>query len=191
MNLKQWCEDNWYYLKTEIDFAYRRHWDWVPTVTELLKLIWDPWFEFVMNRYEDKVKEAANIWTQVHSDAEQFFNAKSWVTTMNKNFMMFHSLYDVEVLKQEETIYKDWIRWSIDLIWHIRMQWIYNIDYKNTAKHSLKYCLQLWWYEYLNWNPWVLVYGKWKLRVEFVPDYYLDLFIELKDYFFTLLEWTK
>lgn len=187
MNIKDWCKDNWYYLKDKIDFEWDRYWDWIPSITSILQLIWDPWFEFVMKKYGDKVKESAIKWTKEHSNAEQFFNPKSWVTNINKNFMMFHVLYNVNVIETEKTIYKDWIRWTIDLIWEIKWKWIYNIDYKNTNKHSLKYCLQLWWYKFLNWNPWVLVYWKWKLNVKFVEDFYKDLFIELKNYFFYLL----
>ena len=106
--------------------------------------------------------------------------------------MLFHTFYCTEVISQEQTFYKEWVRWTIDNISYCvnypYWQWIRNIDYKNTNKHSEKYCLQLWWYKWLNGNDGILVYGKWKLKVVEVPDYYLDLFVELKDYFFTLLK---
>lgn len=189
LKLKQWCKDNWYYLKNEIDFKWWRYWDWNVSVTELLKLIWDPKFDFVMFKYKNKVDEAAKIWTQVHSDADHFFNAKSGITKMNKNFMIFHTLYNVEVIKREETLYKDWVRWTIDLIGKINYDWvngIFNIDYKNSDTHSPKYLLQLAWYKWLNWNNWILVYWKTKLRVVHYNWELDDIWLELKDYFFKL-----
>lgn len=48
----------------------------------------------------------------------------------------------------------------------------------------LEICLT---YKRLNGNDWILVYGKWKLKVIEVEDFYKDLFIELKDYFIWLL----
>jgi hypothetical protein len=192
MNLQQWCESNWYYLKDRIDFKYGRHWDGLPTVTEILQLIWDPWFQYVMNNYEDKVKEAADKWTAVHKQAEQFFIAKSWVTEMNLNFTKFHTLYNITILKQEKTYYRDCIRWTVDLVWECTSyDWMYenqilNIDYKNSNKHSPKYLLQMAWYKYLNWNNWILVYGKWKLKVFHYNWELDDIWIELVNLFFKL-----
>lgn len=202
MNLLEWCESNWYYLKDKIDFNYWRYLDWFVSVTEVLKLIWDPWFEYVMKYNEDKVKEAAVKWTEVHKQAEDFFTPKSWVIDVNQNFMKFHTLYDVKILKQEETYYKyvwevkwiHWIRWSVDCIGEVMYDnpftkpsyYITNIDYKNSEKHSPKYLLQLAWYKWLNWNNWILVYGKWKLKIVHY-DWELDnIWIELVDLFFKL-----
>lgn len=189
MNLNKWCEANWYYLKDKIDFTYLRYWDWFVSVTEILKLIWDPWFEYVMKHNEDKVKEAASKWTEVHKQAEDFFTPKSWVIDVNQNFMKFHTLYDVTILKQEETYYKYGVRWSIDCIGKVNYDWltqILNIDYKNSQKHSPKYWLQLAWYKWLNWNNWVLVYGKWKLKVIHYNWELDNIWIELVDLFFKL-----
>lgn len=190
MKLKKWCENNWYYLKDKIDFEWWRHWDWIVTVTELLKLIWDPWFDFVINKYKDKIIDSAKMWTKAHFDAEQFFNPKSGITKINNNFMIFHTLYNIEIIDKEKTLYKDNIRWTIDLIWKTNYYWttqIFNIDYKNSMKHSNKYLMQLAWYKYLNWNNWILVYGKWKLKVINYNWELDELFIELKNYFFDLL----
>lgn len=189
MDLKQWCNDNWYYLKDKIDFTYWRYWDWFVSVTEILKLIWDPWFEYVMKYNEDKVKKAASKWTEVHKQAEDFFTPKSWVIDVNQNFMKFHTLYNVTILKQEETYYRDGVRWSIDCIGKVNYDWltqILNIDYKNSEKHSLKYLLQLAWYKWLNWNNWVLVYGKWKLKVIHYNGELDSIWLELVDLFFKL-----
>ena len=189
MDLKQWCDSNWFYLKDKIDFTYWRYWDWYVSVTEILKLIWDPWFEYVMKYNEDKVKEAAIKWTEVHKQAEDFFTPKSWVIDVNQNFMKFHTLYDVTVLKQEETYYKEGVRWSIDCIGKVNYDWltqILNIDYKNSEKHSLKYLLQLAWYKWLNWNNWVLVYGKWKLKVVHYNGELDSIWLELVDLFFKI-----
>jgi len=207
MNLQQWCESNWYYLKDRIDFKWWRHLDGLPTITEILQLIWDPWFQYVMNNYEDKVKEAAEIWTAVHKQTEQFFIPKSWVTEMNLNFTKFHVLYNVTILKQEETYYRDSIRWTVDLVWQVTIEeWkldhngyldtrdkriVCNIDYKNSNKHSPKYLLQLAWYKWLNWNNWILVYGKWKLKVVHY-DWDLDwIWLELLYYFNNLKLWLQ
>lgn len=187
MNLKEWCDKNWYYLKDTIDYEWDRYWDGNVSITSILKLIVDPTFEFVMNKYKDQVEEAANEWTRIHKQAEDFHTKWSWVNEINKNFMLFHTLYWIESIWQELTFYKEWVRWTVDAVWS-NIEWkLFNIDYKNTNKHSEKYCLQLWWYKWLNGNDGMLVYGKWKLKVIEVPDYYLDLFVELKDLFFTLL----
>jgi hypothetical protein len=194
MDLKQWCDNNWYYLKDKIDFTYWRYWDWYVSVTEILKLIWDPWFEYVMKYNEDKVKEAAIKWTEVHKQAEDFFTPKSWVIDVNQNFMKFHTLYDVTILKQEETYYRDSVRWTIDCVGKVMYEnpytipsyYITNIDYKNSAKHSPKYLLQLAWYKWLNWNVWILVYWKWKLKVIEYTSELDNIWIELVDLFFKL-----
>lgn len=191
MNLKEWCDSNWYYLKDKIDFDIDRYWDWCISVTTILKLIVDPKFEYVMQNNKEAIEKACINWTAVHKEAEDFFTKWSWVDTINKNFMMFHTLYSIEVIKQEETFYKEWVRWTVDVIWMKDDPFwkpiYYNIDYKNSSKHSPKYCLQMWGYKWLNWNDWILVYGKWKLSVIEVQSFYEELFIELKDYFFTLL----
>jgi hypothetical protein len=190
MNLKQWCWNNWYTLKYDIDFEIDRYWDWNVSITTLLKILYDSSFEYVLRNHKEAVDKACKEWTRIHKQAEDFYTKWSWVNQINKNFMMFHSLYNTEVIWQEQTFINDWVRWTIDVICSIDGK-EYNIDYKNTNIHSAKYCLQLWWYKYLNGNNWILVYGKWKLKVVEVEDYYLDLFIELKQYFFNLLNKKK
>ena len=198
MNLKEWCETNRFYLKDKIDFEVDRYWDWNISITTILKLIWDPWFDFVMDNYWEQVKKAASKWTEVHKEAEDFFVKWSWVKTMNLNFTKFHTLYNVKVISNETTymkLYNDFIiRWSVDCTWECMYDnpftspsyFIRNIDYKNSDKHSPKYLMQLAWYKWLNWNNWVLVYWKGKLKVvEY--NWELDsIWEELVDYFLTL-----
>lgn len=201
--LKQWCSWNWFYLKDAIDYDWDRYKDWFVSITSILKLIVDPKFEYVLQNNKEAVEQACINWTAVHKEAEDFFTKWSWVDTINKNFMMFHTLYNIESIAQEQTFYKEWVRWTIDAIWRKETEvskldhnWYldsknvytnFNIDYKNSIKHSPKYCLQMWWYKWLNWNDWILVYGKWKLNVIEVQSFYEELFIELKDYFFKIL----
>ena len=190
-NLIEFCNKNWYTLKDKIDFNIDRYWDWNTSITTILKLIIVPWFDLILRKYPDQIKAAADKWTEVHSEAENFFIPKSGVTTMNPNFMKFHTLYNVKVTKQEERYIKDSISWKIDVEWEIEYWdsiWERNIDYKNALKHSEKYCVQLAWYKYLNWKPWILVYGKWKLQVIEVWSEYDIIFEELLNYFFNLLK---
>lgn len=190
MNLKTFCELNWFKLKEKIDYNWDRYWNWTVSVTSILKLIEDPKFDAILSMYPERVQARADKWTEEHSKAELFFKPKSWVTEMNPNFMKFHTLFWIEPLKHEERVEKDNVSWTIDLIWRITMwinKWTYNIDYKNSDKHSIKYELQLMWYKWLNWNDWVLVYWKWKLKVIYPNPELYDIWIQLKDYFFKLL----
>ena len=56
MNLKEWCDKNWYYLKDKIDYNWDRYSDGNVSITSILKLIVDSIFDFVMNKYKDKVE---------------------------------------------------------------------------------------------------------------------------------------
>lgn len=194
MNLKQWCESNWFILKDKIDFEVDRYWDWLISITTLLKIIRDPVFEIVLDKYWEQCKQAAKEWTKVHKEAEDFFQAWSWVTTMNPNLIKFHSLYNVKPIYHEKLFIVWKIRWSVDLVWEIdywEYKWTYNIDYKNSKVHSPKYLMQLAWYKWLNWFNWILVYWKDKLKVVHYNWELDEIWQELVDYFLTLLEWNK
>lgn len=196
MNLKEFCNINWYILKDKIDYNWDRYGNWIVSVTSILKLIIDPKFEIVMNMYWDKVIEAANKWTLTHWIAESYFNwdlintdEDTWIK-LNPNISKFHSLFIKQIIRTESRYEKDWVSWTIDLEALVDIRWnIYeaNNDYKNSKVKSEKYKLQLWWYEWLNWKPWVLVYLWWKLELVQVESFYKDIFIELKDLFFKLL----
>lgn len=193
MKLYKWIEDNWYKLKDSLDWIdLNRYGDWTISVTTVLQLIYDPKFDYVFRNNKEAVDIAAKKWTEEHYKAEKFFDANSWVTEMNPNFMKFISLYNVTPLKREETVYREynWImfRWTIDCIWDIDYplyKWIRNIDRKNSNTESPKYHLQLNWYKWFNWYEWILVYGKDKLKVVHIEDY-SEVWQELVDYFITL-----
>lgn len=197
MNLKEFINKNWYILKDRIDFVWDRYWDNTPSVTTILKLIEDPWFNFVMERYKDQVEESAAKWTIVHDAAENFYRWNFIFTDneedaikLNPNVSKFHSLFVKEILWMETRYEKDWVSWRIDLEALVDIRWyeyIANIDYKNAKVKSEKYKVQCGWYEWLNWNPWVLAYVNWKLELVQVESFYKDIFVELKDYFFYLL----
>ena len=197
MNLNEFIENNWYYLKTSIDWEWDRYWNNIPSVTTILKLIWDPWFDFIMSKYWNQVEAAALKWTWVHDTAENFYRWNLVATddieeaiTLNPNISKFHSLFVKEILWMETRYEKDWVSWKIDLEALVNIRWseyIANIDYKNAKAKSEKYKVQCGWYEYLNWKPWILVYVNWKLEIVQVESFYKDIFVELKDYFLTLL----
>lgn len=197
MNLHDFCRINWYILKTKIDWNWDRYNDWHPSVTTILKLIEDPWFNFVMERYKDQVEQSAARWTIVHDAAENFFNWNLVLTDstediikLNPNVSKFHSLFVKEILWMETRYEKDWVSGRIDLEALVNIRWneyIANIDYKNAKVKSEKYKVQCGWYEWLNWKPWVLAYVNWKLELVQVESFYKDIFVELKDYFFYLL----
>jgi hypothetical protein len=192
MNLQEFIEKNWYYLKTKIDWDWdARYWDWIPSVTTLLWLIWDEWFDYVKNHHADKLDISAKNWTAVHNEAENFFKKNSWVINVNKNILKFHSIYVDEIISTEKKYFKWWIQWTVDLVAEInyhKYNWIYCNDYKFAKVKSEKYKLQLWLYEYLTWYPWLIIYAKNKLEVVWVENFYMDIWLELKDYFFKLLK---
>ena len=197
MNLNDFCYKYNYKLKDKIDFEVDRYWDWMISVTTILQLLYDPKFDYVLRNNKEAVDIAAKKWTEEHYKAEKFFDANSWVTDMNPMFMKFISLYNVTPLKREETVYREykWIkfRWTIDCIGDIDYplyKWIYNIDWKNSKTESSKYHLQLSGYKWFNWNEWILVYGKDKLKVVHTEDY-SEVWQELVDYFITLYLWKQ
>jgi len=204
LNLKEFCEKNWYYLKTSIDWDWNaRYGDWIPSVTTILKLIWDKWFEFVLDRYKDEVEIAANKWTLVHNNAESYFkgdlrndidfNDKDKAhLKLNPFISKFHSLFVKEIKNQETRYVKHWVSGTIDLEAIINYRWKIedlNSDYKNAKMKSEKYKVQLGWYKTLNGKNWLIVYV-WnnKLELVYVDPIYEKIFIELREYFFKLLK---
>jgi hypothetical protein len=192
LKLKDWCEQNWFYLKDKIDWDWdARYENWIPSVTSILGLIWDAWFDYVKKFHTKALNDAASKWTFVHDEAEHYFKKNSWVVKVNKNILKFHSLYVDDIISTEKRYMRWWVSWTIDLIAKIdyhRFHWIFSTDYKNSNLKSLKYKVQLWWYKYLTGYPGLIVYAKTKLEVVEVEDIYEDLFIELKDLFFKLLK---
>lgn len=201
MNLQEFCDKNWYILKDKINYDWDRYSNWTVSVTSILKLLHDPKFEFVMQKYEDKVLEACDRWTLVHNTAEAYFNWNLVPTDdiencvkLNPNVSKFHSLFVKEITWTETRYEKEWVSWTIDLEAILDIRWkTYeaNADYKNAKSKSEKYKLQMWWYKWLNWKPWVLVYVWKKLELIEVSDIYTEIFIELKDYFLTLKNWQQ
>lgn len=188
MNLKEFCEKNWYELATTIPENWDRYQDKTPSVTTILSLLIDRWFEYVKKNYKDALEQAVKKWTKMHNDAETFFN--TW-WEINKHILKFHILYDVEIIWQEQN-YKTDYQWTIDLIADVtykEKRIRLNVDYKSSLNRSEKYRLQLAWYKCLNGNDWALLYiGKDKYIFDvFNTEEYVPAFLELKDYFFKLL----
>lgn len=188
MNLKEFCEKNWYILSDTLPKNLYRYWDDKISITTIISILKDPSLEYVIKYHQDKIDEACVEWIRIHKQAEEFFRKWSWVSEININFMSWLILKGLDIVKTESSYYKEWIRWTIDAVWYsIKDKKFYNIDYKNTNKHSEKYCLQLWGYKWLNWFDWVLLYWKWKLNIIEAWEEYEKIFIELKDYFFNLI----
>lgn len=186
MNLQQFCDKYKYKLRTSLPKWWDRYWNWVPSVTTILSLLQDEWFNKVLQYNAEAVDNAVQEWLQTHKDAELFFQPLSWVSKTHPNVMKFHVLYNVNVIWTEITYKKD-ISWCVDLVCEIDGK-LYNVDYKHAKYHSAKYLLQLMGYKYLNWNDWMLVFTKWKLKIINWDNSYYDIFIELKDYFLNLLK---
>jgi len=188
MNLQEFCIKNWYTLLDYIPEGWNRYWDGIPSVTTVLSLLYDRGFEFVKRNYADAVKQAATRGTAIHSEAESFFD--NW-GKINHQILKFHTLYNVDILSKEEKIIKD-VQWTIDLTGILQISWhefLKNVDYKSSKKRSEKYRLQMGWYKYLNGNDGVILYlddKKFFLDI-FDTSEYLPVFVELKDYFLTLL----
>lgn len=190
MNLKQFCEQNWFYLKDRIDWEWDRYWDGIPSVTTILTLIVDPVFEYIKRNNSEQIDEAAKRWKRVHANAEK--HSIEWNMDVDNSIVEFHTIFDITTIHVEKKYEKD-IQWTIDLVWYVwwRQKGIHNIDYKSSVKNkNKKYKLQLTWYKYLNWYNWLLAYVEWKkLKHEFVDcDEYMEAFLELKDLFFKLLK---
>lgn len=185
MDLKKFAESNGYEIKDSIDWEWDRYGDWLVSVTTILNLLRDPWFEFVKRNNPEALDKACARWKEIHSWAESFFN---WdVASIDKRILKWHVLYGVETLRQEMTYEKQWVRWTIDLEWLVNWT-LRNVDYKSSNNQSMKYHLQLAGYYWLNGNPWSLVYLS-KNSFEYVEvdvEKYLPVFLELKELFFTL-----
>ena len=185
MTLKEWLDNNWLKLKDKIDWEWDRYWDWQVSVTTILQIIEDPWFEYVKRNHAEAVEAACERWKAIHSWAEDFFSAKAMA--VDKRILKFHVLHDVRVTWMEKTYFKEWVRWSVDLEAYV--DWLEkNVDYKSSAKKNPKYHLQITWYYWLNWKGWGILY-LWKsyeyVEVDVVE--LLPVFLELKEYFFCLL----
>lgn len=185
MDLKEFAESNGYEIKDSIDWEWDRYGDWLVSVTTILNLLRDPWFEFVKRNNPEALDRACARWKEIHSWAESFFN---WdAPSIDKRILKWHVLYGVETLRQEMTYEKQWVRWTIDLEWLVNWT-LRNVDYKSSNNQSMKYHLQLAGYYWLNGNPWSLVYLS-KDSFEYVEvdvEKYLPVFLELKELFFTL-----
>ena len=193
--IKQFASENKLNLLDRLPNQWDRYGDWIGSVTALLKLFQEPWFEYVKRNYADEVAVACQRWTDIHKWAEDFF---AWnftsldEPTIHKQIMKFHVLYDFKIHSQEQRVFKD-ISWWIDVIGNSPLlSWgvLVNVDYKTNIKQNIKYKIQMWGYNYLNWNPGYILYmndKKFEL-VEVEMDIYLPLFLELKEYFFYLLK---
>lgn len=187
--LKQFASENKMNLLDRLPSWWNRYGDWIGSVTALLKLFQEPWFEYVKRNYADEVAVACKRGTDIHQWAENFF---SWVSdNIHKQIIKFHVLYDFKIHAQEQRVFKD-ISWGIDVIGSsplLSNGVLVNVDYKTNIKQNIKYKIQMWGYAYLNWNPGYILYmndKKFEL-VEVEMDIYLPLFLELKEYFFYLL----
>jgi len=193
--IKAWATANWYVLKDRIDWDWDRYKDGTPSVTTILQLLLEPSFEYVKRRYASEVQQACDRGTKIHLDAEYFFNGDS--EQIHKQIMKFHVLYNVTIKDKEIHWHncRHWFQWTIDLVceldhlfyWESRR--VMNIDYKSSMKESKKYFLQICWYKELNWNDWAILYlSDKKFKLVFVPPEYMELWIELRRYFFSLLK---
>ena len=188
MTLQEFCQKNWYTLLDYIPSWWDRYWDWIPSVTTILSLLYDRWFEYVKRNHADAVKDAADRWTDIHSKADKFFD-EWW--EINHQILKFHTLHRVVVHHKELKIIKD-VQWTIDLVWDVESyDWVrtMNVDYKSSKNKSEKYKVQLGGYQYLNWLPGGLLYlDKKKFIFDRVDtEVYMPIFVELKNYFLTLL----
>lgn len=192
--LREFCWVN--KLKLWDELNYWRYWDWLISVTEMLSILVDPWFEFIKKNHSDKLKKACDKWTMIHEAIE--LDAKldmRWAK--NKEQQMVHDymktykswkiIHMIDIEHKEKTYVKDWIRWTIDAIsdwWHI-------IDYKTSRRKNNKYMLQIAAYCWLSWlESWSILYmnEEWfdYIEVENI-EYYIDIFKELIDYSKTIL----
>ena len=189
--LKQFASENKMNLLDRLPESWDRYGDWIGSVTALLKLFQEPWFEYVKRNYADEVAIACKRGTDIHQWAEDFFSWES--DEIHKQILKFHVLYDFKIAAQEQRIFKD-ISWWIDVIGSSPLLCngvLVNVDYKTNIKQNVKYKIQMWWYNYLNWNPGFILYMSDKKfdLVEVDMNIYLPLFLELKEYFFYLLNY--
>ena len=191
--LKQFASENKMNLLDSIPRDWDRYWDGIWSVTALLKLLQEPGFEYVKRNYADEVAEACKRWTDIHQWAEDFF---SWMSEdIHKQILKFHVLYDFKIAAQEQRVFKD-ISWWIDVIGSSPLlSWgvLVNVDYKTNIKENIKYKLQMCWYKYLNGYDWYILYTSDKKfnLVEVEMDIYMPIFLELKEYFFYLLNFQE
>lgn len=187
MNLQEFCTKNWYTLLDYIPLNWNRYGDWIPSVTTILSLLYDKGFEFVKRNHAEAVAQACIRGTDIHDKAESFFD-NGW--EINHQILKFHVLYNIHIVWKEVKVVKD-IQGTIDLIALMLDDDVpKNFDYKSSKNKSAKYRLQLAGYKYLNGLDGALLYLDKKKFIldQFDTDEYLPAFIELKDYFLTLLQ---
>lgn len=195
--LINFCEKNRFDLWETL--IHGRYGDWSISVTELLSIIVDPWFEFVKANHPQKLKEACDRGTEIHSMLENSDTVEI-ISTPSKKESAYYKYYKrflewkilswVEILEKEKTFIKDWIRWTIDAITDL---WV--VDYKSSRRKNIKYFLQVAGYCWLSDNDkWYILYmnEKW-FDFDEVEDleYYKKIFLELLEYSKTILNYNK
>jgi len=179
--LKEFCERYGYELSDQL--KYWRYWDDMITVTELLSLIIDPWFEFVKTNLPDKLKKACDRWTRVHKMFETWIVPDDNILhAYNKQYKQWLLLHDISISDKEKTYYKDNIRWTIDAV----LEDGTIVDYKSSMFSNIKYNIQIWWYAYISGlSKWSILYINNK-EYDYVDiediEYYKNLFKWLIEY---------
>jgi len=196
-NLNKFCEKNW--LRLASSFSYWRYWDNKISITELLSIFIDPSFEYIKDNHSDKLEEACNRWTLVHSNIENNISSRSNVATI-KSHTPPQTLYyrrwrewkvcnDIVIAYKEKTFVRDDIRWQVDAWTNI-----WPVDYKSSIRKNEKYKLQVTWYCWLSYEDkwWILYLNKDKyIFEEVIASEYMDIFLELIAYSKTILKINK
>jgi hypothetical protein len=161
------------------------------SITEVLGLIIDPTMEFCKRYYSDKMKEACEYWTWIHSDIEK--NIKWWKSKKE----WIHIQYRLALLKEwinlieSEKLYSKNFK-SLPVITGT-IDWLTDdtvIDFKTSRTDrnfkSVKYQLQLAWYRWLSWYSGSrILYLNWKkysVKDSEDMEYYDKVWLQLLEY---------
>lgn len=188
--LIEWCDQNWYALSNGLPDWWDRYNDWIPSVTAVLWLIIDKQFEIVKLMHAEAVAQACINWTKQHKDLEDLMNGNTKMSSVGARVYEYLIYKSYKVISTETRLVKkiNWLllQWTIDLIIEDSSLVRKNFDYKNSKIISKKYLLQMWWYNLLNWNKWIVFPLKGKNKVYHSNQEHKDLFFMLLEYFYKL-----
>lgn len=182
--LKAFAQENW--LQLAWSFEHWRYNDWMISITELLSIFVDPWFEYIKIHHADKLKAACERWTRIHENIEKWTDKKD---PFYRRYREWKLINGVTILHKEKKYTRDNIRGTIDAVIESE-EVVWPLDYKSSLRRNEKYCLQVagycWLTGYKQW--WILYLSEDKYIYEVIDiEKYLPIFEELVEYSKTII----
>ena len=197
------------------EFNSIRYYNWIPSVTSILKVIKDPealkqFKQYNQESFDKMMKEKAALGTKLHQEIETVYRDKKLMKLSGfhqRSFLKFYSSVwkKWKPIELEKIITTDNYAWTYDALMEIDWKQ-YIIDWKSTGQRIYpellyKYKLQLSAYANAIWvKKWKVVFFYWKMvkyqvvDIENLHDYYQDFekaLAQFKLYYDTYTSWTS